>query len=305
MIMNFQNGFPDFDISDFNRRWRAARLSAIDRACKNTNLDLSLNLNLNTIIELDSNQEAESNKESSLLEQFFFQAPSKGEGDALLRAVFENSRLLAMSLSKSLGVSFEIDDFRALLEQSTIPCFQGQWESRKTAQVLNRQGCNFSPKSGPAVCDYWREALDGLIMGLGENERLARHSCVRHFADSGETSIGGSNALNTNSCCVDVIFVENTGHPFKADSLAWGPLPEHMTETLAQICSDFSEKMKTAILIKGLNEGVLYFEFESQTAAGCSGGNLLSSTFQRKVHAVYPGLHIQEVSPRAVLGAEA
>ena len=196
-----------------------------------------------------------------------------------------------MSLSKFLGLSFEIQDFQNLLEKSGIPCVQGRWESRKNAKILSRKGCDFCPKSGVNACDYWREALDGLVIGLGDKERLARHASIRH----GDTA------------CVDVFYFD--GFYFdpegrKETSLAWGPLPEHMAKNLMEICEDFERVMKVSILLKGLNEGVLYFEFKSSTDALCSGGQLLTSTFQRKIQKQYPGLVIQEVTPRAVLGVE-
>jgi hypothetical protein len=191
-----------------------------------------------------------------------------------------------MSLSKLLGVSYEVQDFQNLLENSGIPCVQGNWESRPTARILSRKGCDFCKTSGANACDYWREALDGLVMGLGDKERLARHASVRHG----------------DSACVDVFYFDGEGG--KKASLAWGPLPEHMAQNLLGICDDFECKMKASIQIKGMSEGVLYFEFKSSTDVLCSGGQLLTSTFQRKIQKNYPGLVVQEVTPRAVLGVE-
>lgn len=272
-----------FDVDEFNRRWLKARISALHKSRKNSHPPM------------ESDALDESLSESDLLDQFFSRTTDETSDentkkkDGLLRNVFDHSRFLAMSLSRFLGLSFEIQDFQDVLEKSGIPCVQGRWESRRTARVLTRKGCDFCTKSGANACDYWREALDGLVMGLGDKERMARHASVRH----GDSS------------CIDIFYfdaAEPTGP--KENSLAWGALPEHMQSKLMEICDDFEHKMKASILLKGMNEGILYFEFKSSTDVLCSGGQLLTSTFQRKIQNSYPGLRVQEVTPRAVLGVE-
>lgn len=275
MHKNFE--VSTFDAKDFNQRWLKARLSALRKS--------------NPIA--DQNGEVNSSvAEAELIENYFLPQEETTleeiakKKDTLLKEIFDNSRSLAMSLSKFLGLTFELQDFQYLLEKSDIPCAKGQWESRNSAKILTRTGCDFCAKSGSNACDYWREAFDGLVMGLGEKERLARHASLRHG----------------DSACVDVFYFDDDGR--KETSMAWGPLPEHMAAKLLEICTDFESKMKASILIKGLSEGVLYFEYKSSTDALCSGGQLLTSTFERKVKKLYPGLRIQEVTPRAVLGVE-
>ena len=278
--MNNDNLALRFNVDDFHRRWTRARISSLCQASKNvTQSDLS-------------DSQVDSLLEADLVDNYFLKnseitsAERIKSRDTLLRKIFDNSRLLGRSLSKHLGMTFEIQDFQNLLERSAIPCVQGQWESRKSARVLKRSGCAFCTKSGADACDYWREALDGLVMGLGEKERLARHASIRH----------GDNA------CIDVFYFETEGP--KETAMAWGPLPEHMTGSLMEICDEFKSKMKTSILLKGLSEGVLYFEFKSSTDNHCGGTHLLTSVFQSKLQKSYPGLQVQEVTPRAVLGVE-
>jgi hypothetical protein len=278
--MNNDNVALRFSVDDFHQRWMKARIFSLRQASNSAAQPDLLDLQVNSSLEAD------------IVDEYFSQngdVSSAGRiksKDTLLRKIFDNSRLLGRSLSKHLGISFEVQDFQNLLERSTIPCVQGQWESRKSARILKRSGCSFCTKAGADACDYWREALDGLVMGLGEKERLARHASIRH----------GDNA------CVDVFYFE-TEWP-KESGLAWGPLPEHMVKSLTEICNDFESKMKTSILLKGLSEGVLYFEFKSSTDNHCGGTHLLTSVFQRKLQNIYPGLLVQEVTPRAVLGGK-
>ncbi len=268
---------PKFNVADFHQRWQKARISAIRKASGEA---FSVNVS-----------EYSAMPESELVDKYFSQN-SKADAseiskkkDALLKEIFDYSRVLAVSFSKFMGLSFELLDFQELLSQSEIPCAQGEWETRKKARILTRKGCNFCTQAGANACDYWREALDGLVMGLGEHERIARHASVRHG----------------DAACVDVFYFDADGR--KETSLAWGPLPEHMATELKLICDNFADKMKTSVLLKGLSEGVLYFEFKSATDMLCSGGQLLTSTFLRKIQKRYPGLMVQEVTPRAVIGA--
>lgn len=265
-----QNLFK-FDPEEFHGRWLKARISAINKAAPS---EISSKLS-----------------ESDLIDHFFSTIRNNSEKestqkkDTLLKNIFDHSRLLAISLSKHLGLSFEIEDFQNLLKKSQIPCFQGNWENRTNARILTRNGCDSCKNAGANACDYWREAIDGLVMGLGEKERFARHASVRH----GDTS------------CVDVLFFESET---SKETLALGPLPEHMAPTLLSICEDFERKMNVPIQIKGLSEGILYFEFKASTDNMCGAGNLLTLTFQRKIQKLYPGLSVKEISPYAVLGVE-
>jgi hypothetical protein len=279
MNTNTENVLLKLNLDDLLSRWQKARIAAV---CKSVQ---ELVEGLTEVAEF-----AELQNEQELVDRYFsLKAENEEEKnkqkDLLLKNVFDNSRKLAISFSKFAEMSFEIQDFQFLLSRSQIPCVQGSWESRDKTRVLTRKGCEFCVKSSANACDYWREALDGLVMGLGENERLARHASVRHG----------------DSACVDVFYFDGEGK--KETSLAWGPIPEHMSEPLKLICDDFETKMKTSVDIKGLSEGVLYFEFKSSTDNMCGGGNLLTSTFLRKVQKKYPGVRVHEVTPRAVIGA--
>lgn len=276
MSMRQHQETPVYNVDDFHQRWRRARVSALRKVMQT---DIAVG-------------DDEGELEAKLLELYFARTVDAAETervkskDILLRTVFDYSRILAMSLSKNLKLTFEVEDFQALLVRSSIPCVQGGWTSRMNARVLSRGGCTFCPGAGADACDYWREALDGLVMGLGEKERLARHASVRHGDDA----------------CVDVFYCEIDGE--KQNGVAWGPLPEHMAASLTELCSDFQRITKTAIHLKGLSEGVLYFEFKNSTDHLCGGTGLLTATFLRQVQEKFPGILLQEVTPRAVLGVE-
>lgn len=202
----------------------------------------------------------------------------------LLRKVFLNSRSLAQSFSKHYQVSFEVDDFQKLLAQAQLPCFYGEWSSRPQAQVLNRPGCAYAKKAKSFTCDYWREALDGLVMGLGEEERVARHGCARHD--------GGG--------CVDVIFIE-TAEP-RNSNYQLGPIPQALAGELMELAASFQQNLKTRVEFVGYSAGTLYFHFPEGTA--CGSGGVYKSALESKIRIKHPDIHLQDISPRAVLGSE-
>lgn len=268
-----------FDSLEFNRRWSDARQSALR-------------------IEEPGDDSAEPEDpaplgESDLLARFVARAASAAPADAeagrdsLLRRVFDNSRKLALSLSKRLGVTFEPADFQSLLSGSPIPCFQGTWSSRNNARILGRNGCGFCTEAGAFACDYWREALEGLVMGLGDKERLARHASMRH----GDAE------------CIDVFFTD--AREGQAESLAWGPLPEHMALDLFEMAAYFQHQKGIPIELKGFREGVLYFAFGASTDPLCGTGGLLALKFHDLIREKFPGLSLKDVTPQAVLGTGA
>lgn len=272
---------PQFDIGEFNQRWLKARVSAFRSLGSMSRPSMEP--------DPDPTQALEADLVGRFLSLERTVDPSEAEKskDALLRAVFENSRKLALSLAKRLGVTFEVQDFKDLLASSGIPCVQGRWSGRANARILGRKGCDYCIGSGANACDYWREALDGLVMGLGEKERLARHACVRHGDDE----------------CIDVFYTESVGGA--GETLAWGPVPEHMALDLFESTAYFQLKNGVTIDLKGFREGVLYFEFKSSTDALCGSSNQLTLKFREMVQEKYPGLSLKDVTPQAVLGEQA
>lgn len=202
--------------------------------------------------------------------------------DLALKSVFDFSRRLGQSAVRYFSLVWEISDLKEVLEKSTHPCLQGAWNiSPSGAHVLKRQGCSPAKEVGSFYCDYWREAIDGLVMGVGEEERFARHESVEH----GDSS------------CVDVFFTE--GSSSQRLDKRFGEIPEKMREPLQKIQSRFS-KMNLSVEFQGYAEGTLFYQFESQ---GCGGSSTLTQQlFVRDVAKVFPELKLKNCSARAVIG---
>lgn len=269
---------PRFDSEDFLVRWKRARVSALKPFVVG---------GTEAIGEI---QEAE---EEVLLARILARLKDT-DGDLILRRVFDQSRKFGLSASKFLGLTFEISDLREILGKSEISCFGGVWRSHNEAFVHERTGCSSFKDLGSFGCDYWREALDGLVMGVGENERLARHKSLGHG----------------DSTCVDILFTEAFATPrvVHADSVVipsqpkYGALPTEVMEQFQPVFAKFRQ-MKIELIIAGISEGTLYYRLDPEKGVLCgAGGKLMHDTFLRDTKKLFPNLKVADVAPLAVYG---
>lgn len=259
---------PGFSLADFQRRWELARLRAVRSAVAELANDATAETELLRLVPADAR-------------------------DRVLRNVFDYSRKLGVSASQYLGLSWEISDLADVLSLLKVPCVGGIWRDHNSAKVLERKGCDVGAGLGAFGCDYWREALDGLVMGVGDTERLARHRSQGHGDDS----------------CVDVLFIEKAGPPPRvvssgrqASSRRFGPLPEGLEESLREVCERF-QAMKIHLVLEGVSENILYYRLDAQEGVLCgAGGKLLHESFIRALARVNPCLIARDASPLAVYG---
>lgn len=252
---------PRFEVTDFHLRWSRARRAAL----KNV---------------LGTSSVGDEVSEDLLIDRV---EPSRH--DELLRAVFDQSRRLGISLSRHLGLSLDIEDLENLLRTSGIGCFTGEWSHRPSVRLLRRPGCG-SREKNPLFCSYWREAADGLVMGAGEQERFVRHG----------------NVLSGDPLCEDVLFLEEVSRP----EGRLGRIPARFDAGLNQVRELFRSIYRMDLQFPGYADGVLYYLIRSDSAMACGpGASLLERTLQRKLEALQPGLRVQDASPRTILsGAE-
>ncbi len=269
---------PEFNPQDFGLRWQKARLSALGSV-------------LNEKVQSDSSgDQALAARELELLSKV-----PQALQDQALRGVFDFSRQLGRSVSRFLGLSLETSDFAEILASSQIPCFQAKWRPHNEALVLERKGCASLSTLKSFGCDYWREALDGLIMGAGDTERLARHRSLGHGDQE----------------CVDVLFTENYSVPCvvspseKQESGShkkYGPVPSKINQELEGISKRF-ETMKVHLHIDGFSEGTLYYRLETDEGVLCgAGGKLLHDSFCKELAKTFPEILAKDSSPLAVYG---
>lgn len=251
---------PNFDLIAFRDRWKASRLASLRSVIQDD------------IPALDFD-------EAALLGLI-----ADDDRDKLLRLIFDNSRKFGASAVRYFGFSWEISDLQDILSQTHIPCLNGAWSDGVHAKVLTRSGCAEQMQTGSFYCDYWREAFDGLIMGVGETERYARHASVGH----GDKE------------CVDVFFddaVKVDGMPTK-----WGEVPPLIAEALLPLQNRL-KTLKINLFLHGISEGVLYYLMEKEMGVLCgNSARLYNEMLAKEVGTRFPGLGLQDASPLAVYG---
>ncbi|MCU0696812.1 MAG: hypothetical protein MUC96_09805 [Myxococcaceae bacterium] len=143
------------------------------------------------------------------------------------------------------------------------------------AYVLERRACGASRH----VCDAWREATDGLFLGLCGEARTTRHR-----------SGGCGDAV-----CLDVVYT-------RADSpLRHGVFPEEMLRPLEAVARFLNRLAGTSVRFLGVSEGVLLYELHVD---GCGGGAAVTELLRRSIRSRWPRLEVRDVTPRAVLAAD-
>ncbi len=200
------------------------------------------------------------------------------------KAVFDNSLKLGTAFARFYDKEFTLGELPEVLDALGVPCLGGVWRPAEgePARILERAGCA-GGALGPATCDWWREAIDGLVLGITGGIMHARHESVGHG----------------DARCVDVVYVR------PESPMRFGPIPPELRETLDRVCRlarVFDSTVQVNFL--GISEGTLSYQAKK---SGCGGGIAVSALVEREVHRRFPELALMDVSPRSVLaeGGEA
>ena len=195
------------------------------------------------------------------------------EVDALeaARATFDNSLMLGKGFRRHHApVAFS--ELGPTLDALKGPCLRGQWQPhpREAAWVLERKPCG----ACTAVCNGWRESLDGLVLGLSGEGRATRHRSGGHGDDT----------------CVDVVYLDPQSR------LRFGFVPDAMQEGLDAVEKFIGSLKGTRVRLLGVSEGVLSYELDVD---GCGGSEAVTALLTRAVKARWPALTVRDVSPRS------
>jgi len=257
------------DQADFLSRFDKARKRALQKV-------LALHLKIESKEALDALADED--------ELLLFSRITQDMQEDLLKTVFLHTRQLGLSVVRHLGLMWEMNDVVDILQKSHLGCLSGVWSDATHAKVLTRQGCGPGRQYQARYCDYMREAIDGLVMGVCETERFARHKSVGH----GDTA------------CVDVIF-DDAQYPGQKNN-KWGPIPDNMQTTLNDIQSRFL-KRSLSLSFLGLSEGILYYELKAQSGPLCgSSARFHHDALKHAIAEHFFGLKLQDASPLAVYG---
>ncbi|MEW5742619.1 MAG: hypothetical protein AB1938_27125 [Myxococcota bacterium] len=193
------------------------------------------------------------------------------------RRLFENSARLGQGFRRfHQRPAVSLEELPPLLQRLDSPCLSGaRWEARARALVGTRPPCRAGCDA--ATCDAWREAIDGLVVGLTGEGRFTRTASAGHGQER----------------CVDVI----TSDP--ESPLRYGELPDDLVPVLESV-QRFVRLFKGAdVRFLGVSEGVLLYQVRTAECGDVRGNarRMIEETLGRRL----PHLRLRELSPRPVL----
>jgi hypothetical protein len=193
-----------------------------------------------------------------------------------LRKAFDAGRNSGLQLKGENLDPLSCTEIALILERSGLPCISGPWQEIEPGVMrLKRVPCQ---RENTHICDVWRESVDGLVMGAGENARYSRHSS---FADPGPA-------------CIDMLYPEDQPQwRLAAVPEAYQPLLENLNAELA--------KYQAEIHVLGYAERQLFYQLKDHhpALAGRRQG-FLELSLQKWLSESEPRLKLVEMSPRAV-----
>lgn len=196
----------------------------------------------------------------------------------LHRRLFENGARLGEGYRRFHRKTLTLAELPEVLPALGVACLQGSWElapAEHRALRLIRPPCREACDA--RHCDAWREAIDGLVVGLTDGARHTRVASRGHGQPE----------------CVDVLTMD------PESPLRWGELPEAIVPELEAV-QRFVRMFKGAdVQFLGVSEGVLLYRLDT-TGCGDLRGNareMVEQTLAKKL----PHLTARELSPRPVL----
>lgn len=157
-----------------------------------------------------------------------------------------------------------------------VPCLAGRWRAEGAAIVRESPGCAEGVMGGARVCDWYREALDGLVSGLAHEVGFARRA-----------SLG-----RCGTHCEDVLFDDS------APELRLAPVPTFVLEHVAHPMRRLGEEGIELELL-GLAENRLYVSF-TRKSGGCGVPRLYFDLLADHLRERFPEIELRDATPRAM-----
>jgi hypothetical protein len=206
------------------------------------------------------------------------------EKDILLRKIFDFSRIFGLEVLKSEKGVLSFEKVVEIIKSLNIGCISGNWEKsqEEDSVTIKRKTCPYNADK-ELICLYWREALDGLVMGLGDTERYSRHKSLKY---------------GLNDSCVDVIYDSS-----KID-LSKDKVPAEILKCLEKKEAKLAEKGIKVIPI-GFNERTFFYTLKDlNTEISPFRRKYLRESLEKSLEKKFPFIELVEMSPRAVIEGE-
>lgn len=254
---------PTFNPADFAGRWRRARASALAAAASRPG-------------GLGEEVEGEEADRVRALD------PSARED--LSRLVALSSWKLGSSLADRIGPVDDPERLAGLLEASGIPCALAiRSEEPGSGLRLDRLPCCAVQRredegGAEALCDFYRDALDGFVCGVSRQLRYGRRVSPGRGGDR----------------CADVLF------PASRPEARFEPVPPEVSEHLAGPLAAMRQR-DVALRLLGLAENRLVVLAEAGRSTACGLGKIYLDALAAHLAKAFPFLELVDATPRAVM----
>lgn len=204
---------------------------------------------------------------------------NENKQDLFLRSVFDENRKLGLKIIDETS-SLKPDIIINFFESANIPCLAGNWvplDDNETF-ILERKKCPCPVNA--FACTFWREAADGLMMGLGDTERYVRHKSIIY---------------GNNSSCVDIIYDS------KKTDYKWGDVPKEINKAIAPVIEKLSV-IDVKLIVEGFSEKTLFYQIKDKNVSlGSLRYKFIDESVRKFFNKNFSYLELVETSPRAVI----
>lgn len=250
-----------FNAADFAGRWRRARAAALAAAASPSG----------------SLPEEAGDGEAGRV-----RALDPSAREEVSRRVALNSWKLGSSLAGQIGPVDDPERLADLLEAGGIPCASAvRSEEPGPGLRLDRRRCQQSDAVGggaEALCDFYRDALDGFVCGVSRQLRYGRRVSPGR---------GGEG-------CADVLY------PASRPEARFEPVPPEVSEHLAAPLAAMRQR-DVALRLLGLAENRLVVLAEAGRSTACGLGKIYLDALAAHLAKAFPLLELVDATPRAVM----
>ena len=196
----------------------------------------------------------------------------------LLRKVFENSKKFASSAKWYYGAEWEVSDFYEVISKSEMSCFRGRWNSFQEGISLERECCELANKTRPFICHYYKEAMDGLVLGLTDEVIYRRYE----------------NCSGRDGICKDVFLYSD------AKDLKFAPIPDYLLHELEQVKIKLLE-IGVSVDFPGQLEGEIFYQWKVVDKKSCEDlSKKVKQVIEQNISQFE--INIKDITPKAIIG---
>ncbi|GIW23081.1 MAG: hypothetical protein KatS3mg068_2088 [Candidatus Sericytochromatia bacterium] len=219
----------------------------------------------------------------SIKEEFFLSTTNKisldkEKEELFLKEIFDLGRVIGLEILKEKDKELSLKEILDEIYKLNISCFKGDLKIDNNFIKIERTNCPYT-SANYFICLYWREFIDGFIMGIGNKERYSRHASIKY---------------GLNNFCTDIIYYNND------QKYRWSNLPEDVLNFIKLQNKKYSVK-NIQIEGVGFNERTLFYKIKDNSSISSFRKGFIIESFAKEFKKRFPKFNSCEISPRSVI----